>query len=382
MKWYGIVAFCLSLYVAPAWAQQTLPPPGGGFNRPTSPSTTRPTTPGTSGSSGAAPRTSGGTTAGGVGGTAAGSGVNSRPLGAAPGTTRPATTVPGTAGGTAGSAAPGTMTARDYASYAIGLDMAARFQAEGTPVNLEQLVQGMRDGFSGQKPRYAEEQLRAAADAFDKEMQARAQERYKLISEKMKRDGALFLAENKKKRTVKTTASGLQYEVLKAGVGKSPRSTDRIKAHYHGTLTDGSVFDTTQNDEPVEIDVQAAIPGWTEALQMMKVGDKWRLYVPSELAYGTEGFGPVPPNAVLIFDLELLDVATTSPGTLPPPTGNGSGGPALGLPGNAPAAGSGSAARSSPPSTSRPQGGSAVPGGAANRGAAPAGPASPPRTFK
>jgi FKBP-type peptidyl-prolyl cis-trans isomerase FklB len=216
-------------------------------------------------------------------------------------------------------------TARDYASYAIGLDMASRFQADETPINVELLLQGLKDGFSGAKPRFSEAQLRAAAEAFDKEMQLRSQERFQLIAERNKKDGATFLAENKKKKTVKSLPSGLQYEVVKSGTGKSPKMTDKIKAHYHGTLIDGTVFDTTQEDDPVEIEVTSAIAGWTEALPLMKVGDKWRLYVPSDLAYGADGFGPVPPNAVLIFDLELLEVvpataAPAAPATLPRPT--------------------------------------------------------------
>jgi len=196
------------------------------------------------------------------------------------------------------------------ASYAIGLDIAARFSNDGMQINPEMLLQGLKDGFAGGKPRYTEDKLRAAAEAFEKDVQAKAQLRFKEIAAKNKEDGAIFLAENKKKKTVRALPSGLQYEVVKAGVGKSPKSTDKIRAHYHGTLVDGTVFDTTQNEQPIDIDVQGAIPGWTEALQIMKTGDKWRLFVPPELAYGAEGFGPVPPNAVLIFELELVEVLT------------------------------------------------------------------------
>ena len=199
--------------------------------------------------------------------------------------------------------------------------MAGRFQAEGTTVNIDQLILGLKDGFAGSKPRYPEQQLRAAAEAFDKELQARAQERFQQVSEQNKKDTATFLAENKKKKTVKTTASGLQYEVLTAGKGPTTaKTTDTIKANYHGTLIDGTVFDSTQGDEPVVIEVASAIAGWTEALQMMKPGDKWRLYVPPELAYGAEGFGPVPPNAVLVFDLELLEISKPAAAT---PVGQG-----------------------------------------------------------
>lgn len=251
--------------------------------------------------------------AGGAGAAAAGA-VGGAVGGAA---TRPATGAPLSAG-------TGGLNARDYASYAIGLDMAARFQADGTTVNLDQLLMGLKDGFAGAKPRYSEEQLRAAAEAFDREVQARAAERFKMVAEQNKKASATFLAENKKKPTVKATASGLQYEVIKAGPGRvTAKATDTVKANYHGTLIDGTVFDTTQGDQPVVIEASNAIAGWTEALQMMRAGDKWRLYVPSELAYGAEGYGPVPPNALLIFELELLEITApvnatpVGQGTLP-----------------------------------------------------------------
>ncbi|MFM8253558.1 MAG: FKBP-type peptidyl-prolyl cis-trans isomerase N-terminal domain-containing protein [Planctomycetota bacterium] len=324
MKWRGSLAVVLCLgtgfFVTPSlFAQGTLPPAtksGAGKS-----GTAAPAAPN------APPRTgaSGNGASGSVGPSSTGSAL---PAGKPAPTATPAA-------GTQPSPKPGqtapamnAQTARDYASYAIGLDMASRFQSDETPINVELLMQGLKDGFSGAKPRFSEAQLRAAAEAFDKEMQLRSQERFQLISERNKKDGAAFLAENKKKKTVKSLPSGLQYEVVKSGTGKSPKMTDKIKAHYHGTLIDGTVFDTTQEDDPVEIEVTSAIAGWTEALPLMKVGDKWRLYVPSELAYGADGFGPVPPNAVLIFDLELLEVAPATaapanpaaPATLPRPT--------------------------------------------------------------
>lgn len=267
---------------------------------------------------GGTPRTSvgaGTATGAAVGGAAVGGAAVGAAAGAA--ATRTTTGAPLSAG-------VGGLNARDYASYAIGLDMAARFQADGTTVNLDQLLMGLKDGFAGVKPRYSEEQLRAAAEAFDREVQARAAERFKLVAEQNKKASVTFLAENKKKPTVKTTATGLQYEVIKAGPGRvNAKPTDTVKANYHGTLIDGTVFDTTQGDQPVVIEASNAIAGWTEALQMMRAGDKWRLYVPSELAYGAEGYGPVPPNALLIFELELLEITApvnatpVGQGTLP-----------------------------------------------------------------
>ena len=128
--------------------------------------------------------------------------------------------------------------------------------------------------------------------------------------EKNLKAGELFLAENGKKEGVKTTASGLQYKVVKSGSGKTPAVTDTVKVHYHGTLIDGTVFDSSvDRGEPVTFPVNGVIPGWTEALQLMKEGDKWQLVIPSKLAYGENGAGgKIGPNAVLQFDVELLGI--------------------------------------------------------------------------
>ena len=122
--------------------------------------------------------------------------------------------------------------------------------------------------------------------------------------------GEAFLAENAKKEGVKTTASGLQYKVLKSGTGASPKLADTVKVHYHGTLIDGTVFDSSvQRGEPISFPVGGVIPGWVEALQLMKVGDKWQLFIPARLAYGERSPGPqIPPNSVLIFEVELLGI--------------------------------------------------------------------------
>jgi FKBP-type peptidyl-prolyl cis-trans isomerase FklB len=122
--------------------------------------------------------------------------------------------------------------------------------------------------------------------------------------------GEAFLAENAKKEGVKTTASGLQYKVIKSGTGESPKSTDTVKVHYHGTLIDGTVFDSSvQRGEPISFPVTGVIPGWVEALQLMKVGDKWQLFIPARLAYGERSPSPViGPNSTLIFEVELLSI--------------------------------------------------------------------------
>jgi len=121
--------------------------------------------------------------------------------------------------------------------------------------------------------------------------------------------GAKFLEENKKKSGIKTTASGLQYEVLKEGPGPIPKESDTVKVHYRGTLIDGSEFDSSyKRNAPAEFSVAGVIKGWTEALKMMKVGSKWKLYVPSELAYGPQDSPGIPANSVLIFEVELLEI--------------------------------------------------------------------------
>jgi|GEM_PF-220377 len=201
-----------------------------------------------------------------------------------------------------------TLTAeqKEQVSYAIGLDLAERFKSEGEDVDFEMILRGMTDGYEGKDPAFTPEQMQTAMNVFQQYMQVKAQEQLRSFAA----ENVAFLDGNKKKAGVKVTKSGLQYQVLKSGSGKSPKSTDWIKAHYHGTLINGNVFESTveQGGEPVEIAVEDTIPGWAEALAMMKVGDKWRLFIPPSLAYGDMGQGPVPPHATLIFELELLDI--------------------------------------------------------------------------
>ena len=199
---------------------------------------------------------------------------------------------------------------KDQASYAIGLNfgknLAQGIKQDGADVDIDLLLQGLKDALTKAKPRYTEEQLRAAMDAFGAELEAKA----KGLAERNKKEGESFLAENKKKKDVQTTATGLQYKVLKKGEGKSPQKTDAVKVHYHGTLIDGTVFDSSVvRKEPIEFPVTGVIKGWTEALLKMKVGDKWVLYIPSDLAYGPQRQSEeIGPNQLLIFEVELLDI--------------------------------------------------------------------------
>lgn len=204
----------------------------------------------------------------------------------------------------------------DY-SYAIGLQLGRGIKSDDIDVDLEQLFKGFTDAVKDAKPALTDAQLRTAMLGLQAQLQAKAEVKAKemaaqaaVLGEKNKKAGEAYLAANKKKEGVVTLPSGLQYKVLKAGTGKSPKATDVVKTHYHGTLIDGKVFDSSvERGEPVSFPVNRVIPGWTEALQKMKVGDKWQLVIPSNLAYGERGAGEdIGPNATLVFDVELLDI--------------------------------------------------------------------------
>ncbi|MBC8357255.1 MAG: FKBP-type peptidyl-prolyl cis-trans isomerase [Planctomycetes bacterium] len=206
--------------------------------------------------------------------------------------------------------APGYKTTVEQASYGIGTNIGRNLKADGLEISVEALAQGIKDVLAGSELRLTQAQIKAALDAFQKEMAAKSSARGKATGEKNIRDGKAFLAGNKAKRGVVTLPSGLQYAVLKKGNGPSPKVTDTVRTHYHGTLISGEVFDSSvERNEPATFPVGGVIRGWTEALQLMKVGSKWRLFVPSELAYGSRGAGAdIGPHAVLIFDVELLAI--------------------------------------------------------------------------
>jgi FKBP-type peptidyl-prolyl cis-trans isomerase len=197
---------------------------------------------------------------------------------------------------------------KQKASYAVGLDLAAKLNRQELDLDAKALTAGIADGFAG-KPALTEEQKEAAIMDLQKSAMARAEEKQKAAGGTNLAAGEAFLAENAKKEGVKTTASGLQYKVIKSGTGPSPKMTDVVKVHYHGKLIDGTVFDSSvRRNTPATFPVNGVIPGWTEALQLMKVGDKWQLVIPPKLAYGENGPGPIGPNSVLIFEVELLGI--------------------------------------------------------------------------
>lgn len=208
-------------------------------------------------------------------------------------------------------AKPALKTVKEQASYAIGVNIGRSLSQEEADVDTEILIQGLRDVLSKKKLVLTDDEMEKAFTSFSKEVQAKAAEKAKAAGEKAKQEGETFLAENKKKKGVTTTKTGLQYKILKTGDGVSPKKTNTVKVHYHGTLIDGTVFDSSvERKEPAEFPVDRVIPGWTEALLGMKVGDKWQIVIPAELAYGARGTpgGPIPPNAVLVFEVELLEI--------------------------------------------------------------------------
>jgi len=199
---------------------------------------------------------------------------------------------------------------KDKTSYALGINLGKSIKQQ-LPAEIapELFIKGFKDALLGANPLLSEEEMRTVVTAFQKEMTTKQKETMKIQGEKNKKEGEAFLAENKKKEGVKTLASGLQYKVIKEGTGKSPKSTDMVSTHYQGTFINGTEFDSSyKRGEPATFSVNGVIPGWTEALQLMKVGSKWQLFVPSKLAYGERGQGPIGPNAVLVFNVELLSI--------------------------------------------------------------------------
>ena len=196
------------------------------------------------------------------------------------------------------------------ASYGIGLNMGESLLQDGLDdIDPQALALGMQDALSKQPPRVGEEELRAAFT----ELQSRAEERATALVSETREANEKYLAENAEKDEVITTESGLQYEVLESGSedGSQPQASDTVSVHYEGKLLDGTVFDSSiSRGEPVDLPVSGVIPGWVEALQMMRVGDKWRVTIPSDLAYGERSPSPViPPNSILVFEMELLGIA-------------------------------------------------------------------------
>jgi FKBP-type peptidyl-prolyl cis-trans isomerase FklB len=201
-------------------------------------------------------------------------------------------------------------TTQDKVSYSIGLDIGRNFERQGIEVSSAILAAGIKDGLTGAEAKMTDDEIRDTMMAFRQEMMEKQTKGQEKQGSKNKEEGAKFLAANKTKDGVKTTESGLQYRVINSGKGKTPTAEDSVVVHYTGRLVDGTVFDSSvERGEPVNFPVSGVIPGWTEALQLMKEGDKWELVIPAALAYGDRGAGPqIAPHATLIFETELLEV--------------------------------------------------------------------------
>jgi FKBP-type peptidyl-prolyl cis-trans isomerase FkpA len=197
------------------------------------------------------------------------------------------------------------------ASYVIGVNIGKGMKSQGVDIDADMVMKGLKDGLAD-KPALTDDEMKEALMNLQKDMQSRVAE----LGVKSKKEGEDYLAANKSKEGVKSTASGLQYKVIKEGKGPKPKPTDVVKVHYRGTLLDGTEFDSSyKRGEPVEFPLDQVIKGWTEGLQLMTVGSKYQLFIPAALAYGEPGNRGIPPNSTLIFEVELLDIV--KPGAEP-----------------------------------------------------------------
>ena len=202
-------------------------------------------------------------------------------------------------------------TSFDKLSYALGLSMGNNFKASGIEsINIQDFADGVAAVYYGSQPKMTYDEAKAEIQRFFTELEAKQKDASEAMAAVNAKAGEDFLAENGQRVEVKTTASGLQYEVLKEGEGPQPTAADQVVVHYTGKLIDGTVFDSSEErGTPATFGVSQVIPGWVEALQLMKAGSTWRLFIPSALAYGPQGAGGViGPNQTLIFDVTLLEV--------------------------------------------------------------------------
>jgi FKBP-type peptidyl-prolyl cis-trans isomerase FklB len=194
-------------------------------------------------------------------------------------------------------------------SYSFGLVLGKRMTNDMPDLNIEVFVQGLKDAYSNNTQLITDEQVAKILSDFQRDMQQKQFEQVQKAGEENKKAGMEFLAANKNKEGVVTLESGLQYKVLTEGKGKQPGPSDVVKVHYTGSLINGTVFDSSiDRGQPVTFPVNGVIAGWTEALQLMPIGSKWQLFIPSDLAYGPNGNRSIGPNETLLFDVELLDI--------------------------------------------------------------------------
>lgn len=194
--------------------------------------------------------------------------------------------------------------------YSLGLNLGRQLRTDGVELDLAAIVAGLKDGLSNAEPMLSDKQITAVMGQFNKQMQQKAEAKMADAANDNLAVGEKFLAENKGKDGIQTTDSGLQYREIEPGSGASPGPADTVKCHYEGTLINGQVFDSSyKRGEPATFPVGGVIAGWTEALQMMKTGAKWEVFLPSAIAYGPRGAGgAIGPNETLIFTIELLEI--------------------------------------------------------------------------
>ena len=198
----------------------------------------------------------------------------------------------------------------DKTSYCLGMDIGASFKKLPVSINLDAALEGIKAVFRGEKPQIEQQEFMELMRKFQQELRAAAEKQAAAAGEGNRKQEQEFLAKNKEDKDVVTTASGLQYKVLQAGTGAKPTANSVVTVHYTGTLPDGTVFDSSvKRGEPATFPVNGVIPGWTEALQIMQIGSKYKLFIPAALAYGKRGAGQlIGPDQMLIFEVELLDI--------------------------------------------------------------------------
>ncbi len=198
----------------------------------------------------------------------------------------------------------------DKLSYTFGANMGQSFKQQDVKINPKLVYKGLEDAMTGKDLLMTKEQMNAVLTQFQKDMIIKQEGKIQKDGADNKQKGEAFLANNKKQKDIVTTASGLQYKVIKEGKGKHPMATDEVTVEYTGKLIDGTVFDSTdKNGKPVSFNVSGVIQGWTEALKLMRPGAEWEVFVPSDLAYGSRGMGgPIGPNETLIFNIHLISV--------------------------------------------------------------------------
>jgi FKBP-type peptidyl-prolyl cis-trans isomerase len=227
-----------------------------------------------------------------------------------------------TAGKTSGGKTLTLTTPNEKASYAIGLNVGKGMKRDSVEVNPDILLQGMKDGLSGAKQQLSDDEIKAVLTALQAHIRKMQEERSAQLADTNKKEGETFLAANKAKEGVVTLPDGLQYKILTEGTGPKPVATDSVVCNYRGTLIDGTEFDSSyKRGQPATFGVSQVIHGWTEALQLMPVGSKWQLFIPSALAYGERGASTdIGPNAMLIFEVELVSIQAKPAAAAPVPT--------------------------------------------------------------